>query len=77
MKSSDVERPMEDRFLIELQLMLSDKIDKYQNEFFKRIHGINKYKNRVGCIFNNLAVAAMVAQQMDNEKHWEDLNEYQ
>ena len=60
MKSSDVDRPMEDRFLIELQKMVVDKHDRYQGEFFYRIHEINKYKNKIGCIFNNQPTVSII-----------------
>jgi hypothetical protein len=59
---------MEDRFLIELQKMVAHKSDSYQLEFFKRIHEINRYKNRIGCVFGSLNAAAIVAQQLDNEQ---------
>ncbi len=62
--------PMERRFMNSLQKMTSLKSEKYQDEFFRRIHIINDYVNLDGTFFNDRSVAANVMVTMDQEQVW-------
>ncbi len=61
---------MENNFVFGLRKMVSQKSEIFQDEFFKRIHIVNKYLNEAGSTFNDYNTAAGIAAQMEIENIW-------
>ncbi len=73
----DVTYPMESDFIFSLHKMVAQKSEIFQDEFFRRVHIVNKYLNKAGTTFKDLSIAASITLCMELEEVWgeEEKNE--
>jgi len=60
-------KPMDAYFMMELNKMVADKSERYQQMFFERVQQINNYMNCAGRIFNDLDAAALLMVELDEK----------
>jgi hypothetical protein len=59
-------KPMDNYFLMELNKMVANKNEEYQQLFFERVNRLNTYMNCSGGIFNSIDTAALLMIELDD-----------